>query len=142
MSIPRLLLGPKTVLYINGHPYAAVAGVKFNSETPKKPLYAVDSGDPYELAPTTTKVTGTMALYRTVGDGGIEGAGMTVDFAYLPRERYFSMSLIDRSTDTQVFRADRCSVISQSWDIPSRGIVMGSVTFEALTWNNEAVELT
>jgi hypothetical protein len=139
--ISRLLSGAKVILYINGNPYAAVVSFKWDSTTGRKAIYGLDSGEPYELAPTTNKIVGTMMLLRTIGDGAAEGAGLVAQFADVPREKYFSLSLIERSTDTQIFRADRCSVLNQSWDVPSKGLAMGSLNFEALSWNNESVSL-
>lgn len=141
MAASRLLTGARVILYINGRPYAAVISFKWDSATPKKAIYGLDSGEPYELAPGQTKITGTITLLRTIGDGGAEGAGMVAEFSDVPREKYFTLALVERLTDTQIFRADQCSVTNQGWDIPSKGTVTGSLSFEALTWNNEAVSL-
>jgi hypothetical protein len=79
-----------------------------------------------------------MSIYRTVGDGGAEGGGMTAPAEELPREKYFSVLLVDRgASDAVIFQADDCSLTSQAWSVPSRGIVTGSLEFEALTWSNE-----
>lgn len=141
MAASRLLTAARVIAYVNGRPYAAVISVKFDSATPKKAAYGIDSGEPFELMPTTTKIGGTMMLLRTVGDGGPEGNGLVAEFSLVPREKYFTLALVDRLTDTLIFRADQCSVLNQSWDIPAKGLAMGSLSFEALTWNNEAVEL-
>lgn len=97
---------------------------------------------PYELAPTQGKITASMKVYRTVGDGGAEGAGMTATFEEVARERYFSVMLVDRGAqDTVLFQADNCSLVSQAWSVPTRGIITGSLEFEALMWSNDVKPL-
>lgn len=140
-SSSPILGGAKVILYINGLPYAAVTAFKWDSATPKKAIYGIDSADPYELAPTQNRITGMLMLLRIIGDGGAEGAGMVAQFPDVTLEKYFTLALVERSSDTQIFRADSCSVTSQSWDVPARGLVMGTLNFEALTWSNESVEL-
>lgn len=138
MSRSRLLPSAKVVLYLNGQAYAAVVAFKWGSATPRRAAYGIDSGQPYELIPLGTKIAGSMTLLRLIGDGGAEGAGITTQLENIPAEKYFSMALIERSTDTQIFRADRCSVTDQSWDVTSKAFVIGTVSWEALDWNNEA----
>lgn len=141
MSRSRIITGARVLVYVNGKPFAQVTHFRWDSATPPKKIMGVDSGEPVELAPTTTMISGNMGLLRLSGDGGLEGAGIIPEFSEVPRGKYFSLALIDRATDTQIFRADRCWCASQSWDIPSKGMVTGQMTFEALGWNNEATKL-
>lgn len=133
----RTIVGAGVLLYVNSRPFGKVTGFRFTSSTPREAIYSVDSLDPVELAPTRTKVSGTINLVRTIADGGAEGAGFTTDYENLSREKYFSLILLDRQTDKVIFRADYCSVVSQSWDAVIRDIVKGNLEFEALDWSNE-----
>lgn len=137
----RLGTSARVILYINGRPYAAVVAFRWDSFTGKRAIVGIDSMDAYELAPTVNKCTGTLTLLRTVGDGGAEGAGLLAHFGEVPKEKYFSLSLVDRLTDTQLFRADECSATNQSWDVPTKGRILGTLTFEALRWNNESTSV-
>jgi hypothetical protein len=137
MARARVITGAAVVCYINGQQFGRVFGFSFKSLTPRKAIYGLDSVDPHELAPTQSRVTGTLRLYRTVADGGAEGAGMAANFEDLPREKYFTVQLVDRGTDKVLFQAQFCSAVSQSWDIPIKGIVTGTLEFEAITWSNE-----
>lgn len=137
MARSRLITGAKVVVYINNRQFGYAINFRWESATPRRAIYAIDSGEPYELAPTTTRISGSMAIYRTIDGGGLEGPGIVANLDNIPREKYFSLALIERSSGLQIFRADQCSVISQSWEVPSRGVMTGSFTFEALSWNNE-----
>jgi hypothetical protein len=139
MARSHLATAARVILYINGQPYAQATSFRWDSATPARALYGLDCGEPYELAHTVTKITGQIGLLRVVGDGGLEGAGVVQHFADVPKGRYFTLALIDRVTDTQLFRADRCKATSQSWNVPSKGRIEGTLTFEALDWSNEAL---
>lgn len=137
MAKSHVLTGAKVALYVNGKAYAKVTGFRWTSTTPKRAIYGVDSVDPFELAPTITKCVGTLSVVRLSGDGGAEGAGLTAPYDMLPNEKYCSIVLLEPHSDLILFEARQCSVIAQSWDAPSRGIMTGSIEFEALSWNNE-----
>lgn len=75
-------------------------------------------------------------MYRLKGDGGAEGAQLTTDFPDLVRQRYFTVALIERTTGEVLFSADRCALVSQGWNAPGRGFVIGQLSFKALEANN------
>lgn len=138
MAKSRLLTSAQVVLYINGKPYAQVTSFRWDSHTPGRALHGLDSSEPYEFVPTVSRISGSIGLLRLIGDGGLEGAGITYHYGDLPRGKYFSLTLVERGSDTQIFRADRCWCQAQSWDVPSKGRATGQMTFEAIDWNNEA----
>lgn len=137
MSQSVLVTGSKVVLYLNSKVFARVVSFQWHSATPKRPIYGVDNAQPYELAPTTTRCTGALTLLRTQADGGIQGAGMAGNVRDVTREKYFALMLVDLTTDTVLFRADRCTVTDESWQVAARGVMMGSVSFEVIDWGNE-----
>lgn len=125
--------------YINGKLVGRVTSFRWSSDTPRKDIYGLDSVVPYEIAPTTVSCSGSVGLIRTHADGSIEALGMTAHSSQMERERYFTLTLVDRATDTLLFRADYCAVIGQQWEVPERGLVRGTVNFRALQWNNECL---
>jgi hypothetical protein len=133
----HLVTGAKVKLFINGKPYGRVTSFRWSSETPKRPITGIDSIQAFELAPTTSRCTGSVSVLKISADGGAEGAGMAAPLPDLSRERYFSLTLIEYNTDLVLFRASRCTLQTQSWDAPARGFVTGSFSFEAIEWDNE-----
>lgn len=125
------------VCYLNGKRFGRVRDFSWSSSTPRKALYGIDITEPQELLTTTTRITGRLSLWRTVGDGGAEGAGMIATYEDLTKEKYFSLTLVERYSDTVIFEARYCSVTSQSWNAPEKGLVTGSMEFEALNYSNE-----
>lgn len=138
----RLVQSASVLCMVNGRPYGVVTAFQWNSTTPKKEFYGLDSVDPFEIGATITKITGTISVYRTNGDGGAEGWGLATTYDDLSREKYFSLMLVDRATDRVLFQADYCSVTSQAWNVPPKGVITGQIQFTALTWNNEVRPLS
>ncbi len=133
----KTITGARIMCYINGKLYGRASSFTWNSQTAHRPIYGIDSCDPFELAASTTKISGTMSIYRLIGDGGAQGAGMVPTYEDMPRGRYFNITLIDRGTDSVLFQARYCVVQTESWNVAAKGIVTGQVSFEAIDWNNE-----
>jgi hypothetical protein len=138
----QVVVGAQVVLYVNGALFGRVVGFNWNSITANKAIFALDSTTAYELTSTQARVTGNISVVKVHGDGGAEGASMTTRFEDIVREKYFTLQLIDRLTNSQIFSANRCKLTSQSWSVPTRGFVSGSLSFEALEWNGEAPPAT
>lgn len=136
-SMPaKTLSSAAVVCYVNGSLYGKVTGFRFTSAVNRRVLHSIDTLEPFELTPGPTKISGQIRLLRLIDDGGAEGA-FTAHFNNLSAEQYFSFVLLDRGTGVVIFKASQCSILNQSWEFPSKGIVTGSIEFEALDWSNE-----
>ncbi len=113
----------------------------FRSDTPHKELHGIDSSDAFELAPTTNGCSGTLGVFRSLNDGGAEGAGLTPVNADLSRGKYFSLILIERLSESILFQARKCVLVSQSWNAPARGYLTGSLSFKSTDFTNEVSRL-
>jgi hypothetical protein len=133
----KTLTGAHIIVYINGKLYSRCSAFSWNSQTVHTPIYGIDSPEPFELASGQTKVSGTMSVYRLVGDAGAQGAGMIQKYEDVPLGKYFNITLLDRSTDLIVFQARFCALSSESWNIAAKGIITGQLAFEAIEWSNE-----
>lgn len=133
----RLVSGAKVLCYVNGQLLARVTEFSFNIDTPIKEVRGVDSPIPYELAVTHGRCTFSMSLLRTVSDGGAEGVGLSAPFEDISNQKYFSVMLIERTSDTVIFQADFCMAQNQSWSAPAKGLMMGKLSATSLAWNNE-----
>ncbi len=132
-----LVVGAHAKLYINGSAFGRVADYGFTESTPQKEVHGIDYLPPWELVPQGVSISCNMTIYRRQQDGGLEGAGLKATWPDHPMAKYFSVLLTERSSDTVLFRADRCSVESQSWHFAPKSYVMGQVSFRCLLWSNE-----
>lgn len=136
----RLVTAAHLLVYLNGRPYGKCAGINFGVSTPPSRIRGVDSIDPYELGPSNADLMFNMVIFKTIGDGGLEGAGINPTHHYLPKGKYFSIQVVERLSRTTVFKADKCRVSDQKWSIEPKLLVRGNITFEALSWSNEVSE--
>jgi hypothetical protein len=131
-----LVVGAHCRVYINNQPFGRIADFGADETTSRKEVKVVDYLPPFELIQTGASARFNASIYRLHMDGGIEGAGLKSVWPDLPREKYFSFLVLDRLTDTVLFRADKCSVEHQSWRV-GRGFVMGTISFVVLDFSNE-----
>lgn len=132
-----LLSSAQLALYVNGLLFGRVSGFHFSVETPRRKMHTVDSTIPFELGTTASNVTGSMTVYRTQRDGGVEGVGMSAPILELPNEKYFTMVIVDLTSQVAIFQANFCSVEGQSWAMDAKGLVTGMVSWAALSYENE-----
>jgi hypothetical protein len=132
-----LLTGAQVVLYVNGVRFGRCTGFSWQSDTPRKKIYGVDSVIPFELGTTVSSISGSISVLRMSQDGAAEGAGMVAPIADLTREKYFRILLIDITSGFVIFQADQCSVETQSWNARTRSLLEGPIGFSALSYNNE-----
>lgn len=137
MALPTLVVGAHLRVYVNGQPFGRTRSGRFKSSTPRRRVKVIDSFVPAESVQLGAEGSGSISVYKIHADGGAQAAGIVAAFADLSLEKYFSILILDRFSDTVVFRADRCSLEEEDWDLPTRGFVTGTFNFTAIDWNNE-----
>lgn len=135
---PRLLTAARLIVSINGVMYGRCGGISWAPVAPKKAARGVDSPLVQEYMPTTIEITGQMTVYRMIGDGGLEGAGIQASQIDISREKYITIQLVERQTDTTVLQINQATVQSQSWNAIAKGVVMGQFSFAGVIFTNEA----
>lgn len=135
---PTLISGAKVLCYINGKLYAKVTSFQWTSTTSGKELETIDMELPVEIAATRSRLGFSMSLLRQIGDGGIEGPGITAFQGQVIREKYFNVILIERTSGLVLFRSDFCKVQQQSWSITAKNLMSGQVSCSGIAWINEA----
>lgn len=134
---PKVLTGARLIVYINGSMFGKINRLSWEDITPHKEASGVDMVMPIELMPTRKSIQGVMNVYRLAGDGGAEGSGMAGVADHLSTEKYFTILVLDRLTDKVVFRSDFNKTERQSWQIATKALVEGSISFKGLVWSNE-----
>jgi len=132
-----LITGARVFLYINAVKIGRARSFTWKSDTEADEIPGLDSSDPYEIAPTTTRCAGQIMFYRTAGDGGAEGAGLTTDYEDLTRLKYVTLSLVERVSKLEIFRAEGVTITSQSGGVAAKEGMNMSITFKALRYSNE-----
>lgn len=137
MATAKTLSGADIKVYVNGRLYSPVSGLKFSASYGRSPLMGIDKSTPFELTSGVCEVKGTLDIFRRRTDGGIQGAGIAATERLILQERYFSLTVVERLSDSVVLQINEASVSDESWNI-GRGIIQGSVSFTGIGWSNEA----
>jgi hypothetical protein len=138
MANSRVIVGARVVAYLNGQIWGRVTAFSFDSVTNRKPIHTIDVQWAQELAATTVETTGSFSLLRLAQDGGAQGAQAVASQANTSMEKYVSILIIDRATDTTLFQTDNAQITHESWSVNSRGRFEGNVAFSSILWSNEA----
>jgi len=137
MSSVETVVAASVGCYINSKLCGRVGSFVFTINDPKKAIEGIDIPFVLEWAPTRTSVSGTLGLWRTAGDGGVEGLGMAAVGANIIRERYFTLQLITRKSEITIFQCDNCVIQSQTWNIQEKTRMTGMVSFSGILSSNE-----
>jgi hypothetical protein len=137
---PNLITGPRVLVYINGKLFGKIVSFQWGSATPRKKIRTIDIPHPVELAATTVDMNWNMSVLRLIGDGGAQGAGIVAQQTLLSREKYFTILIIERTTNTTLFRADFCNTDNESWVIQAKDIMRGTINGSGITWVNEGAQ--
>ena len=138
MASTRSMRGADVKVYINGQVYSPVTGIRWSSSTGRHAIYGIDQATPFELATADASVKGTVDVIRIRNSGGLEKAGIAAPEQKLLLEKYFSITVVDRITDTVILQIDEAAISDQNWQAVSKGIISGSFSFEGIGWTNEA----
>src|ERR1035437_124794 len=111
MAISNLVTSPHVIVLINSIPFARCSGLHYEIGSSHKELRGIDTLLPVELVPVGLSLHGTMQIFRLHQDGGIEAAGLIATWRKFTKSKYFSVLVLDRSTDSVLLQADRCSVL-------------------------------
>lgn len=137
MAQSLTLHGASAKVYINGQPFGIATSVSFNSDEGTHAIYGIDNDLPIELAPGPSNVTGSITCVRTRLSGGLEGRGITAPLSLMQLQKYFSIDVIDRVTQSIIFSSDRCKLVSQNWQIGAKSVISGNFSFLAINYSNE-----
>lgn len=134
---PKLVVAARVLVYINGRLFGRCTNFHWVSKTPRRKIHTVDIQHPVELGATTVDVDWSMGVLRVIGDGGLQGAGMVAQQTELSREKYFTLTLVERVTGATIFKADLCATDSESWMIAAKDRMLGQANGSGVIWVNE-----
>lgn len=137
MSTSNLVTTPHCVALINSVPFARCSGLTYDVSSPRREVHGIDVLPPVELIPTSLSIHGTVQMYKIHGDGGNEASGLVATWNSMTREKYFSLLVLDRVTDTVLVQVDKCVVTNQSWVIQPKSFVIGTVAFSGFDYSND-----
>lgn len=135
--IKKTIVGSDVKLYVNNRLLGIVPSFSYSISTGVEPIRGIDDPMPQELAETIVTISGTMQVYRLRNDGGVEGRGLMALPAKVELEKYITMALVDIFTDKVIFQTNRARISSQQWQVASKQVISGTLSFLAIGYVNE-----
>ena len=129
--------GSHIKVYANAALIGITTSVTFSIDYGRRVITGIDVQSPTEITSGQVKIKGSISLVRLKQDGGPEGYNLVPTIADISLEKYLSISLVDRYTDSVIFRTDNALISNQSWTIKNRQIITGTVTFDSIDYCNE-----
>ncbi len=137
MQSLNLMHGAGVLCYFNGVLLGRVTEFSYEYSVGGKAIRGLDFAMPFELPDGSISVTGTIKLLRLSGDGGAQGIGALPQVHEFGNLKYSTLMILDRNTGRPVFKSDYCKVTSESWGVPAKDLVRGSISFTAIGFSNE-----
>lgn len=140
-----LQTSPSMVLRVNGKNIGFVSDLNYSITQGQKAIIGVDSPFPQEIAQGAgvSICQGSMQLFKLKGVS-TESAGLVgyrnknkdmqtnMSETTLGSARYSIVELVDRENHTLVLKVTNCMFASQSWRIPAKGLMVGSISFQGV----------
>jgi hypothetical protein len=140
MTRPKIVVAAKILVYINGKLFGRCTSFSWSSMTPRKKIRTIDIQHPVELAATTVDIGWQMGVLRTIGDGGLQGAGVVAQQSDLSREKYFTIQLVERTSGLTLFRSDLNNTDAEQWGVTAKGLLSGTANGSGILWVNETAQ--
>jgi hypothetical protein len=141
MAQPFSVAGAHLKCFVNGKLLGYVMAVPaWVVQSDWGELREIDSVLARQLSPRMYAVSGTIQILRGRSTGGAEGAGLVPSAEAMLRQKYLTIEIQDRISQDIVYRALRCQVINQQWQITVKGLVTGTLNFRGISFANEATQ--
>lgn len=129
---PSTIAAPHLKCFIDGRLAGFVVGFNYSIDSSHRTINAIDEVRAQEHAAASYGVSANFAVISSRALLGLEGAGITVYADALPRQKYLTITIVDRITDKIVFQAESAVVENQSWSVQPKGLVTGQFSIKAL----------
>lgn len=138
MAETFIIRGGDLKVYVNNKPFGKAVSFQWTVDRGIYAIPGIDEMEPLELADGHISIRGSMSVLRLRYDGGLEGAGLTALPHQQTLEKYISIHVVDRRSDTVVFQSDKVRVANQQWSVGAKGRLEGSFSFECIGYVNDS----
>lgn len=136
--IARYLSGARCILRINGKIIGFATSISWRINTNATEIRTIDDYLPYELAPTTIEVKGSIGGLR------IPGSGPTVEqiqshLLNFLHQRYIEIEVKDAQSNNTIFLTKRALITGRSENVRSDALADISLDFTSIGFVDEVV---
>lgn len=136
--VAKYLSGARCILRINGQIKGFAFGISWKITNNVTEIRTIDDYLPYELAPSTIRVEGTISGFRIPGQSpNIEG--YQADILSFLHQRYVQIEVRDSQSDNLIFLTKNALITGRSENIRTNALSEMSLSFVAIGYQDEKV---
>lgn len=132
----KYLTGARTTIRVNGSIVAFAFQVTWNVRTDATEIYTIDDPLPWEIAPKTVSVSGTLGLFQLPGESPTAKL-LQADVATFLMNKYITIEVKDSASDNVIFKTNKAIVTGQQGEVSSEKLSTMMLTWTAVGWRAE-----
>jgi hypothetical protein len=135
-KVAKFLSGARCILRVNGRLVGFANSISWRINTNVTEIRTIDDYMPYELAPSTIEVRGSIGGFRIPG-AGPTGDQIQAQMLSFLHQRYIEIEVRDAQTDNKIFHTKRALVTGRSEAINSDSLATMSLDFMSIGFVDE-----
>jgi hypothetical protein len=130
--------GPRCVLKVNGKLIGFAFAVSYTIQTDNTEVFTIDDYLPYELAPRSISVSGTLGMFVIPGRSSVS-EGLQSNVLSFMMNKYISLEISDSATGTILFKTNKAVITGQQTSIQAEQMSITQLSWKAIGWQNETI---
>lgn len=132
----KYLSGARCLIRVNGEIVAFAFSISWKISTSVTEISTIDNYMPYELAPQSISVSGSIGCFRIPGTspGTLFMQSDILNFMHQP---YIEIEVRDSKTDNLIFSTKRAMIVGRSESVKSESLADMSLEFRAIGFVDE-----
>lgn len=132
----KYMTGSRVILKCNDQLLGFAFAVRYNISTANTEVQTIDTWVPWELAPQTVNVSGTMSLFHVPGKSVDQQLLQANLFSFL-MHKYITIEISDRTTGNVIFKTNKAVITGKSQTLIAGEISTVELSWKAIGWSDE-----
>ena len=132
----KYFTGSRAIIKLNDKLFGFAMSCSFTINTEQDEIWTIDDWTPFELAPKTISVSGTLGMFHIPGKGPSRELIQSNVLSFL-FHKYITIEIRDQMTDQTIFRTEKAVVTSRSQNIDAGSISTIQLNWKAIGWSDE-----
>jgi len=134
----KYMTGSRVILKCNDQLLGFAFAVKYNISTSNTEIQTIDSWVPWELAPQTVNVSGTMSLFHVPGKSVDQQLLQANLFSFM-MHKYITIEISDRTTGNVIFKTTKAVITGKSQTLMAGELSTVELSWKAIGWSDELI---
>ena len=134
----KYMTGSRCVIKANDQLLGFAFAVRYNISTSNTEIQTIDTWVPWELAPQTVNVSGTMSLFHVPGKSVDQQLLQANLFSFL-MHKYITLEISDRTTGNVIFKTNKAVITGKSQTLIAGELSTVELSWKAIGWSDELI---